>query len=941
MLRSNRLIPLLLTLLLLSCTPAKETLQDESRASIHEEVAGLIVNMPASDPAEQTWLNEQLLEMGPSGIRVLAGMLTPRGTGDDTHVRYALSSLANYVSGPGAESDRSAFEEALLGELRGDYSVEAKTFLLNQLKQTGSDRSVELLESFLTDNRLYQPAIEVLITLGTPRAIQAIRNSLSVSDVEGSRRIAWLKALGDLKDDGAVEEIETYASAEDWPTRRMAYYALSRSGSPPADDVFVNALESPETNRQRQREIVSFYLAYAERLSEEGHYDMSREISRGFLSVEYPVQVRSRALHTLFKIEGEKIQEELRELTLSADSKLAAAALEKLNSIEGPETTEWLVSALNKAPEPRKAAILRALGTRGDPNVADDLKPFLNGNSRQTRVAVTEALVRLNGQENLPVLIAVLNRAEDEGEIEEIETVLRQIPTRELIAASAEALPSASDLAKPALIRILADRRASDYLDVMVRQAGSESETVRLEVYRALQILGGPDELHLLASRFDPGRSEEEVTVIQKAIVGIAGRQDEASGREVILIGVWDEASEDQKPFLLRIFPQVDGPETLSVVREALNHSDETIRRAAMTALSEWPDPRALPALLEAARVADEEVLPDVFAGYVRLIRRSGHSLEEKETNLHELVKTADTSGKKAVVLSHISEAGELTALWTVSRYFDDEEEEVRRAAIRVASGLLVPSYDPDSGSVRLNSTSAVLAVMDENTRRLFVDELDRRVNEMAEEEASDQHAAEGNEEVPLPEAVYGQLFNGRDLEGWEVVGGSSEGWGVENGILYTEGEESGWLSSASVYDNFILELEYRVPDAGNSGVFLRAPREGNPAYEGMEIQILDDDAGQYAELEPWQYTGSVYGVKAPSKRVTKPAGEWQHMVIRADGPEVRVALNGELIVNTSLIRHMELTDNHPGLIRRSGFIGLQDHGDRVEFRNIVIHKIE
>ncbi|WP_340105457.1 family 16 glycoside hydrolase [Rhodohalobacter sp. 8-1] len=191
--------------------------------------------------------------------------------------------------------------------------------------------------------------------------------------------------------------------------------------------------------------------------------------------------------------------------------------------------------------------------------------------------------------------------------------------------------------------------------------------------------------------------------------------------------------------------------------------------------------------------------------------------------------------------------------------------------------------------------------------------------------------------EIPRPES----LFNGEDLTGWEIVDGESGSWQVFGGMLTAVNQSSGWLSSATLYDNFKLELEYRLPEGGNSGIFLRAPREGNPAYQGMEIQLLDDYAEEYAELEPSQYTGSIYGVKEPSSRATKPAGQWQEMVIRADGPHIKITLNGEIITSTSLVNHMEKVNEHPGLKRRRGYIGLQNHGTVVEFNNIRITEIE
>ena len=127
----------------------------------------------------------------------------------------------------------------------------------------------------------------------------------------------------------------------------------------------------------------------------------------------------------------------------------------------------------------------------------------------------------------------------------------------------------------------------------------------------------------------------------------------------------------------------------------------------------------------------------------------------------------------------------------------------------------------------------------------------------------------------------------------------------------------------------------------GNSGVFIRSPREGDPAYTGMEVQVLDDYAAVYATLKPWQYTGSVYGVQAPAVRATKKADEWQHMQITAQGPHVTVVLNDRTIVDADLLQHMDKEKEHPGLKRRAGFIGLQNHSTRVEYRNITIRELE
>ena len=182
-------------------------------------------------------------------------------------------------------------------------------------------------------------------------------------------------------------------------------------------------------------------------------------------------------------------------------------------------------------------------------------------------------------------------------------------------------------------------------------------------------------------------------------------------------------------------------------------------------------------------------------------------------------------------------------------------------------------------------------------------------------------------------------LFNGKDLSGWQPIAGADGHWKVADGNLYCEGG-GGWLSTSEQYGDFELELEFRVPEAGNSGVFLRAPHQGNPAYQGMEIQVLDDYAEKYANLRPAQYTGSLYDVAPATKRVTKPAGQWQTMSILCDGRRVRVKVNGETIVDVNLDDHQEKLETHPGLNRVKGYIGLQGHGSRLDYRKIRIRAL-
>lgn len=192
------------------------------------------------------------------------------------------------------------------------------------------------------------------------------------------------------------------------------------------------------------------------------------------------------------------------------------------------------------------------------------------------------------------------------------------------------------------------------------------------------------------------------------------------------------------------------------------------------------------------------------------------------------------------------------------------------------------------------------------------------------------------------PPTGYTALFNGKDLEGWKVHGGNMKNWGAENGVMYVQGGGGGWLMTEKEFGDYEMRLEYKVPVNGNSGVAARAPLKGDPAYQGMEIQILDDYGPAYQKLNPAQYTGSIYGVVPPSKRVTKPAGEWNQMTITCKGPKVKVEINGTVVVDANLDDHKEKHGKaHPGILRDKGHVGFQSHDGRVEFRNVFIKTLD
>jgi len=181
-------------------------------------------------------------------------------------------------------------------------------------------------------------------------------------------------------------------------------------------------------------------------------------------------------------------------------------------------------------------------------------------------------------------------------------------------------------------------------------------------------------------------------------------------------------------------------------------------------------------------------------------------------------------------------------------------------------------------------------------------------------------------------------LFDGKSLNGWKLVGGKGPGYVVESGRIVCPADGGGNLYTEKEYANFVLRFAFRLTEGANNGIGIRAPYSGDAAYQGMEIQVLDDGAAVYhGHLKPAQYHGSIYDVFAAKQGFKKPVGEWNEEEITANGRHITVVLNGTAIVDANLdsVTDPEVLKRHPGLQRTAGHIGFLGHGSRVEFRNL------
>jgi hypothetical protein len=183
---------------------------------------------------------------------------------------------------------------------------------------------------------------------------------------------------------------------------------------------------------------------------------------------------------------------------------------------------------------------------------------------------------------------------------------------------------------------------------------------------------------------------------------------------------------------------------------------------------------------------------------------------------------------------------------------------------------------------------------------------------------------------------------------------GPVRSWIVEDGAITVKREtydgkehNQDYLWTRDMYDDFVLEVECKVTDETNSGIYLRTPDLRDPVYTGIEVQVSNS---QGKPITIRGTAGAIYECLMPTKNMMKPAGEWNQFRVTCIQNKIIVELNGAQIIDMDLDlwdtpnMNPDGTKNKFGTalkrFARRGYVGFQDHGRKVWYRNIRIKRL-
>ncbi|GGB92167.1 family 16 glycoside hydrolase [Dyadobacter sediminis] len=898
--------------------------------ALQTKVNALLSRFPSED---QTALNknmEELAGLGKPGLVQIASMLTPLGKGDNTKIQYALGGFTYYASQAGKEALRKNAAEAYGEALSKVNDPDSKNFLIYQIQTVGKDESVEVLKTYLSDERLSGPASRALARIGSPAAGAALMQALS--NASGSAQISIIEALGGSRYKEAATAIEKTAASTDVNLRKVSLYALSEIGAPSSEAILAGAAQKAAYGYD-EADATAVYLKYLARLAENGNAPAAEKAALALIKNTPDAKqnaTRSSALKIYSDIKKRESVPVLVTALQSTDPEYRAAALklgQKYTMADG--TTPWL-NAMKKAKPEVQAEIITMLGRAESKDALPVILKSLSSKDSKVKLAAIWAAGKIGQESSLASLIPVLKNGNAE-EIKAVKSSLLTIKGNGVVDQLAAALPGLPATAQPAAIEVLAARGAGSKLNVVSALLKSQNAEVKTAAYNALSSLVTSSDLPQMFTLLNAGSSPEEITAVQKAVsAGIKGSGDANAQSDMILKQMQASPADKQSNYLA-VLAGIGGNKALNSVVSAYNSGDAVSKKAAINALSAWTDASAANELLKIAKqTSNSDDFNAALSGYVAAATKSTKTPANKVIMLREAMDLTKTDAQKEMILKELSRYRTFNALLFAGKYLDNPA--TQQAAAQAVMNIGLSNKDFYNAEIRnlLTKAASLLKGQDSEYQR----------------ESIRKHLAE----LPTDEGFV-SLFSGKDLSGWKGLvenpiarskmspdtlaakqkkadEAAHKDWFAKDGELVFSGHGDN-LCTVKQYGDFEMYVDWKIQKDGDAGIYLR----GTP-----QVQIWDTSR---VSVGAQVGSGGLYNNQTnpskPSKVADNAIGEWNTFHITMIGDRVSVDLNGENVVDNVVLENY--WDRKLPIFAKEQ-IELQAHGNQINYRDIYVREI-
>ncbi len=604
-------------------------------------------------------------------------------TYDFNKSRAELVKIGDMIRSASGKPEMKAMEKQLDDFLKSDASYAAKDFVCRELSVAGTEASVPVLASMLTDDKVSDISRYALERIPGPAVDDALRKALSKAN--GSAKVGIINTLGVRGDKKAIDALAKLTNDVNETVAVAAVAALGRIDDKSATDAVAKVKDKGAGAAKTAA--TDAYLRCADRLAAKGDKAAAGAIYKKLYAAGEPMSVRVAAARGIILTAG-KTSEVIVEMLKSSDKPIQTVAIATLKEVAKTDVIKAAAEQLANLGAAQQAQLVFALADCGDKAALPAVQSAAKSDDTAVRVAALKAIGTLGDATCVDTLIASASTKVGDEQKAAQESLYR-LRGADVDEAILKKLPDAEPKAKVELVRSCEQRNIKASVSVLMKTAKDADAKVRIESIKAMRAMAGPQdmaaliELQLAASGNDRGELEKTVVVVAKKI-------PEDKGQAASVLAALSSAKDlDAKCSLLSVLGKIGDEAALPVLRESLGDKEDKIKDAAVRALSDWPAAAPAADLLKVAQTSENQIHKTLaLRGYVRLAGLKSNRPAEETMKMYKdaMALAADVSEKK-MVLSGLGSTSSFEAMQMAAGYLDDKDlkEEAEAAVIKIA----------------------------------------------------------------------------------------------------------------------------------------------------------------------------------------------------------------------------------------------------------------
>ena len=613
-------------------------------------------------------------------------------TYDFNQSRADLVKISDMIRDARGKPEMKAMEKLLDDFLKSDASYAAKDFVCRELSIVGTEASVPVLSSMLTDEKVSDIARYALERIPGATVDDALRNALPKA--KGKAKIGIINTMGVRGDKKAVEALSGLIGDANETIAVAAVAALGRIDDQSATDAIAKAKDKVK-GAVRAR-VLDAYLQCADRLTAKGQKDAAGAIYKQLYAAGEPMIVRVAAARGMIVTAGDKTGDVIVEMLKSTDKPIQTAAIAMLKEVVrqgSPQVakTDMIKAAAEQLPNlaaEQQAQLISALADCGDKVALPAVQVAVKSKDAAVRIAALKAMGTLGDVSSVDMLVAAAVSSGG-NEQKAAQESLYRLRGADVDLAILKKLPEADAKVKVELVRSCEQRNIKASVPVLMKTVKDAEAEVRIESNKALRVLAGPQDMAALIE-LQLAATGNDRNELEKTVAAVARTIPEDKGQAANVLAALPTAKDvDAKCSLLSVLGKIGDEAALPVLREALGDKEDKVKDAAVRALSDWPTAAPAADLLKVAQTSENQVHKTLaLRGYVRLAGlKSNRPAEETMKMYKDAMALAGDASEKKMVLSGLGSTNSFEAMQMAAGYLDDKElkEEAAAAVVKIA----------------------------------------------------------------------------------------------------------------------------------------------------------------------------------------------------------------------------------------------------------------